>query len=388
MTTYHQVTMILKKYLLGVDKEWYQRYQVFIAHLVGKEGFKPQLVVSNTNTNIVQLLKNPDINHLLNVFVSNPNMNSQILDSLSDVNWDLTQLSSKSHISIDFIKRNMRTRKFNWVTISANQFITMEDIKYYTNIPWDFRGVSQNPNLNIYYVNLYFQQGRNLDWNAISQHPKITMEDIQTHPHLKWQGKYVALNPNITTHFITSQVNWVWDYGQLSKNPSLRLRYVFQNLQLDWCWTSLSSHPRLTPGIIAKYPDLPWSWFHISANPNFKVSAFRKHKHLKLDWHGLSCNPNLTLNYIIQNIDLKWNIGYLCYNTFQSEKSKFYEYHLRRYFMAQKIARYWKKQVSNLNCQIGRKISTLRYDKLTDKHDQMYIDEAQAHRLFAENNYC
>ncbi len=380
--------MKIKKYLKEVDKLWFQRYHTFITHLKTKEGFNPRCVVANPNIDILEILRDSDLNPYLVNYMSNTNMNYHILEAIPEVDWDYTMWSPNNHISIEFIQRQMETTQFHWPAISSNKFVTMEDIKFYQTIPWDYKGVSKNPNLTIYYVNLYHRQGRNLDWKAISQHPNIKMEDIRANPHLKWNPKFVALNPNITTEFITTNKSWNWDYTQLSKNPGLRLRYVFGNLHLPWCWKSLSSHPRLTPNIIRKNPDLPWSWFHISANPAFRVSMFRKHLFLRVDYDGLSLNPTLNLKYVIDNLDLPWKVNNLCFNRFDSEKTKFYEYHLRRYFMSKKIARFWRKQVSDINCSLGRKISSLRYDKLNDAYDQMYIDEEEANRLFQENNYC
>lgn len=380
--------MKMKKYLKEIDKLWFARYHTLVTHLKDKKGFNPRCVVANPNINILEILKDADLNQYLEEYISNTNMNHHLLEALSDVEWDYTMWSPDNHISIEFIERHMETSKFHWPSLSANKFVTMEDIKFYHSIPWDYKGVSKNPNLTIYYANLYHRQGKNLDWKAISQHPNITMEDIINHPHLKWNPKFVALNPNITTEFITRHTHWNWDFTRLSQNPGLKLRFVFKNRHHPWCWKSLSSHPRLTPYIVGKNLDLPWSWFHISANPAFSISMFQKYRFLQVNYNGLSLNPTLWMNYLINNLDLPWNFSNLCFNRFTAEKNKFYEYHLRRYFMSRKIALFWKKQVANMNCSLGKKISAQRYNKLNDSYDQMYIDEAEATRLFRENNYC
>ena len=282
----------------------------------------------------------------------------------------------------------IKTHRFNWKTISANKFIKMNDIVFHYNLPWDFQGVSQNPNLNIYYVKLFHNQGKKLNWNSISKHPKITMDDMRENPRFPWNPRQVALNPNITTEFITTNNHWKWDYTLLSQNPNIKLEFVFQNISLPWSWTCLSSHPKLNARIILKYPHLPWNWYHISANPAFKISTFQKHKHLKISYKGFSCNPNLSMNFVIQNLDFNWDISGLCYNRFQTERNRFYEYHMRRYFMAKKIAVFWKETINDFSSYLGFKISKQRYDKLNREYDQLYIDEEEANRLLEDNQYC
>ena len=383
MTSLNSKIVQLKKYITQIDKEWYQRYHNFITHIKDKKGFNPVQVVQNPNLNIIQLLKDPDLLPLLDVFVSNPRMNSQIVESMGNINWNLCLLSADSHISILFIISKIKTHKFNWHTISSNKYISMADVEYYEMIPWNYRGISLNPSLKIFYVKKFYQEGRDLDWVAISKHKNIKMCDIGDNPNLPWVMDGICLNPNITSAFIKRNAHWKWNYMLLSENPGIRLRFVFKNLDKPWSWTSLSGHPRLTLGIISKFCDKPWNWYRISANPAFTLKIKKKHPEFPWTFKGLSCNPSINMMYVIKHIDKNWDFDSLSFNRFTQERNRFYEMKLRQYFMASKIVRFWKKQSNNLDCAIGRKLSSIRYDKLQDEHEQMYIDEEEAQKALA-----
>lgn len=385
MSSYHQKTYEIKKYIADVDKEWFQRYYNFITHLKDKKGFNPIQVAQNPNINIIQLLKDSELAEFLDVFVSNPRMSSQILESMREIEWNTSLLSPESHISISFILEKMGTHKFNWHTISSNKYINMRDINFYQNIPWDYKGVCYNPNLDIYNIKKFYHEGRHLDWIAISKHRKVLMCDIEENPDLPWVVDGISQNNNITTKFICSHPEMKWNYMLLSENSGLRLRFVFKNLDKPWSWTALSSHPRLSINIIKKYPNQGWNWYRISANPAFTIQTKKKNPQFPWSYKGFSCNPTLNMIYVIKHIDKNWDFDSLCYNRFTRDRNKFYQFKLREYFMAQKIIRFWKKQSTNLNCTIGRKLSSQRYDALQDEHDQMYIDEKEAQKILHEN---
>ena len=383
MTSFHKKSYEIKKYIHTVDKEWYQRYYNFITHLKEKKGFNPVQVAQNPNINIIQLLKDTDLVQFLDVFVSNPRMSTEIVTSMHQVDWNLTLLSPETHISISFILEKMKIHKFNWHTISSNKYLTMRDVEFWPQIPWDYKGICFNPNLDIYHIKKFYQEGKTMDWKAISKHRKVTMNDIKENPDLPWEVEGICQNPNIKSAFISSNPAMKWNYMLLSANPGIRLRFVFKNLDKPWSWTSLSSHPRLSLRIIAKYPNLGWNWYRISANPAFTLQMKRKNPGFPWSYKGFSCNPSINMFYVIKHLDKNWDFDSLCYNRFTEDRNKFYEYKMRQYFMAQKIISFWKKQSNNLDCAIGRKLSSERYDSLQDEHDQMYIDEEEAKKAMS-----
>jgi hypothetical protein len=375
MDPYFRITLNLKKYIKEVDKLWYERYHNFITHLKDKKDFNPILVAQNSNTNIIQLLQDSDLVEFLDVFVCNPNVNCQLLNSMSDVEWNLTLFPQNSYISIEFIVDNIKKYNFNWHSLSANPYFTMKDITFYERLPWNFKGVCYNPNLDLYYVKLFHEQGKKLDWHAISKHPNIMMEDIKKNSKYPWDTDGMCLNPNLSTEFIKSNPGVKWNYMLLSENPAIKLRFIFKNLDKPWCWVKISSHPRLTIGIIQKFPKLGWNWYQISANPAFNLEIVRKYHNYPWSYKGFSKNPNIDMSAVLSNLKIGWDFNELCSNTFDGEKNKFYAYELRKYFMSKKIVKFWRSRVQDTNYAIGRKIQSDRYNKAQQSYEDMYDEE-------------
>ena len=51
------------------------------------------------------------------------------------------------------------------------------------------------------------------DWLGISENPNVTMEDIISNPEKPWDWLGVSVNPNITMEFIISHPDKPWDWG-------------------------------------------------------------------------------------------------------------------------------------------------------------------------------
>ena len=50
---------------------------------------------------------------------------------------------------IDFIKRHLNEDKLQWNYISENPLITWDSIESNPDLPWNYLGVSKNPNITI-----------------------------------------------------------------------------------------------------------------------------------------------------------------------------------------------------------------------------------------------
>lgn len=369
--SYFSKTQQIKEYIKRIDSAWYENFADFITKIEGKEGFSELFIALNPNVSIKTMLQNPKLFSCLELFSSNPNMTSQILGALSSVAWNYPMLAPEFQFTKKFILDNI-DRNFCWESISRSKYVTMSDIELFSQIPWDYKGVSCNPNLTIYYVKKFYSQKKELDWFEISKHPNFTMETIISDKQLPWNPKGMTLNPNINFQMVKSNPFTKWDYTLLSSNPNIKIEDVRRNLRLPWSWTNLSGNPNLTIPFIRRFIDKEWNWNMLSSNPAFTFKMIRENQDLPWDMKGISLNPNITFNNVLKNPKLNWDYMNLCSNTFEKEKDNFYHYHLRYYFLATKIQRFWRKQSNNLNCAIGRKVSSSRYDTLMREHEEMY----------------
>ena len=56
------------------------------------------------------------------------------------------------------------------------------------------------------------------DWYGISQNPNTTWKIIQTHPDKPWNWNEISWNPNITWEIIQAYPEKQWDWDHLSYN--------------------------------------------------------------------------------------------------------------------------------------------------------------------------
>ena len=66
-------------------------------------------------------------------------------------------------------------------------------LEKYPNKPWDWQGISQNPNITMSIIEKY--PNKPWDWQWISRNPNITMSIIEKYPNKPWNWCWVSSNP-------------------------------------------------------------------------------------------------------------------------------------------------------------------------------------------------
>jgi hypothetical protein len=65
------------------------------------------------------------------------------------------------------------------------------------------------------------------DWKWISENPNITMEIIEKYPDNPWNWSYISENPNITMEIIEKYPDRTWNWEWISKNKFLYDKNVY-----------------------------------------------------------------------------------------------------------------------------------------------------------------
>jgi len=117
------------------------------------------------------------------------------------------------------------------------------------------------------------------DWRTISENPNITWDIIQENQTKPWNWDWISCNPNITWDIIQENPTKPWDWGLISRNPNITWDIIQSNPTKPWNWDWISRNPNITWDIIQANPTKPWNWRCISMNPNIT---------------GISMNPNIT----------------------------------------------------------------------------------------------
>lgn len=161
------------------------------------------------------------------------------------------------NISVSYLIENLvKTSKIRltsreWYNLSKNIAVSMQDIKDYIFYPWDWKGVSSNPNLTLDFVLAHPEKG--WSWLDISSNQNIKLKDIIEHMDLPWYWPDVSKNPNITMQFVLENIDKSWNWVSLSVNPAIKLIDIENNLDKNWSWPDILSNRNLTLEFVKKY---------------------------------------------------------------------------------------------------------------------------------------
>lgn len=218
-------------------------------------------------------------------------------------------ISQNPNLTVKFIKEHT-DYKWNWAHVSCNRNITMEDIENNPNLPWIGEGVAWNPNLTTEYIEKLLKNPRGcygnaknrefswgLFWLGLSER-NLTVKFIEKHSKLPWDWWGLSRNPNITMEYIEKHPEFPWDWRGVSYNSNLTMEYIEEHPELPWHWDEVSRNTNITMKDIENHPELPWVWRYVSLNPNLTMEYVDDHPGLPWDWSEMSRNKfKLHSNY-------------------------------------------------------------------------------------------
>jgi len=186
----------------------------------------------------------------------------------------------------------------NWVIFS--KIVDWNFVETHPDFPYDYHYLSQNDDLNIFFVIKHPEKA----WNMllISSHSNVKWEDIQKYD-LNWDPRGVSMNPNVTLKLIKNNPEYPWEGGYISLNPNIDLQIYLthadqlelefeafcQNRSLKWKTIEknhklfrrspygVSRNPNITTEIVVSNPDWGWCFGVLKDNPNINFEILRKH---------------------------------------------------------------------------------------------------------------
>ena len=90
------------------------------------------------------------------------------------------------------------------------------------------------------------------DWRGLSSNPNITFDIVQTHPDKPWNWQNLSYNPNITFDNILAHPDKPWNWYNLSRNTFSKAKQNFVEkkykehlsaYRIQQCWNRASSIP-------------------------------------------------------------------------------------------------------------------------------------------------
>lgn len=228
---------------------------------------------------------------------------------------NINNILENPNITIDFIKK-YKNVPWNWKLISKHPNITTQDYFDNINLKWSYTDMFKNKNLDIDFIkeSTNFIKISKHDWNVISENQNISMEDILNNENLDWNYDYVSNNPNINSYYasIFLEKNISLNFYKLSNHIS-DIKFILKHKNKNWNWNQLSKIVNIKD--IDKNINLKWNFSCISENLTVTIDFIRKYFHKNWDFSSLSRNKNIGVKEIENNLDLPWNWYYITKNT-------------------------------------------------------------------------
>jgi len=142
------------------------------------------------------------------------------------------------------------------------------------------------------------------DWSGVSRNPNVTLEHVMQHPNLSWCDIGLSFNKNIPISYLLKHCLKSHNYG-FSLRADLKIAYI-HNKTVTW-WDYISENSSFTFDDMINNPDIQWNWASASANPNIVFGIIQQHPELPWDYTEFSRNPNVTFDLVMNNLDKPWH---------------------------------------------------------------------------------
>jgi len=249
----------------------------------------------------------------------------------NDARIQLKAITNVSRKLLEIIRNKLLIDErayINWTSLSKHYKITSTNIRENENLPWDWKAISENPNITGDFINEYYLKGKLSGWTARewkkAMHSKcMTTEAYIKYPKLPWRWKYIyftneenreGIGYNCTyihINRVLENENLPWDW----KNATgyMDIEYIKRNPKKKWCWKELSS--KIKGGdfdFVKKNKKKKWDWKELSKT--VPLDFFLEHIEYNWDWDNILGNSNIPMEFIEENMNIPWDWNQIIYN--------------------------------------------------------------------------
>jgi hypothetical protein len=138
--------------------------------------------------------------------------------------WNWLSLSEYMVISIDEVKTHLYL-PWEWGGLTRNDSITCAQIMSNLHLPWQLSNLAHKNDMCAYMLaitdpidTLLEDIKSHILWEHISCMPTTTVDIIREYPDLPWNWRGLSHNKNMTFEFIESIIEGPWDWKAMSRN--------------------------------------------------------------------------------------------------------------------------------------------------------------------------
>ena len=93
--------------------------------------------------------------------------------------------------------------------------------------------------------------------NAFKRWTEKWFQFILDHPEINWEFVYLNKNENFSWEIAEKNLDYPWNWNNLSGDPNINLEFVERNSDKPWNWIVLSRNRNITWEIIERNLDKP-----------------------------------------------------------------------------------------------------------------------------------
>lgn len=219
-------------------------------------------------------------------------------------------LETSKYMTIELAQTLLDWDHFSTEKYSASIYVTLEDIENNPSFPWNWFGVSKNPNLTLAFIKKHLD--KDLCWMYITGNKSISIESIQENLDLPWFWKTMDLRNDLTEIFIRNNIDKDWDWYYVKR----KYEAAFESIK-DLIPEYKSSNPQRIScdGLRGQCPkENVHRYLANSTSSNNKSIDFYMHNYEFNKFKN--CTKKLSFVTVLENPHTEWNWLHLSFASF------------------------------------------------------------------------
>ncbi len=195
---------------------WILHQNPEILFILNVENINYRMLSKNKNLKIRTVIENKDKMWIWKSVFENVQLNLDVMKKNPDIKWDFQAISKNRSVSQEIV---IYYQNENWDFKELSRHIGWKIVKILPDKPWDYYGIS-------YGKRRYWEESPSVD-GEIKRciECDITQEIIDENPDIPWNYKALSDNPNITMKYIVDKIDKEWDFSIISMNIHFDMYY-------------------------------------------------------------------------------------------------------------------------------------------------------------------
>lgn len=149
----------------------------------------------------------------------------ELIDALSDIEWDYHILAQRDDLSLEFMQKNIHL--FNLNLLSSSGSITYDFFIKNIKLNWNYDELIRNKKISfenaLEIIEYCKNNNKKISEENISGNPNVSENDILLNPRIEWSRKLLSGNKNLSENFLEQHYydfSDKWDLTLLFENRS------------------------------------------------------------------------------------------------------------------------------------------------------------------------